>query len=116
MDTTELCFIDHYQTLHHSGLMDNLMYALGLSWNLDAIRKQAEVATPTTPSNEIFIPLSVVINPKIMEYVKEQAGIQEKKNVEQVDGYVPKENEKITSMGNLNKEEFKAMLGIKPKP
>ena len=89
--------------------------ALGVVWDKkDIIEKPNSQKDSKIDRDKLFIPLSVAINPEIMDFVKKQFNVQGKsKGPAYVGGgtYMPKPNEVISPMDDLSKEEFLKLLG-----
>lgn len=113
MSDEEILFIYHYQLKAEHERVDLIGRMLGTTWDLEEIlanRKSSDGAV----NNKLLIPLTVAVNPKIMEYVHKQA---DNVNIQQayIGGgeYQVKKGEKIKSMGELSKDEFLKMIGKK---
>ena len=120
MDPLEVLYLYHYQELSLKEQQGFLTNALGVVWDKSIFTEQvATTGTESKPTNEIFIPLSLAINPNVMEFVKAQFGMGPSGKggkTPMIAGgeYSPKANEVITSMAELSKEDFLKLLGKKP--
>ena len=109
MSEEEVQFLDHYQKKVEEGRWEYLNSMLGVEWDLEHYSKPA--ATGVGESRKMFIPLSVAINPKIMEHVKEEA--KKYKNIFIGGGeFKPEKNVEIRSSGELSKEDFFKLIGV----
>lgn len=116
MTEEEIYFIYHYQNKTEQKNLDSLGKMLGVIWDLDEAQQAMEKKSDDVQSDRIVLPLSMVINPKVMDIIKNQKPVKEKSSNFIGSGtYIPKPNEKIVSMGDLSKEEFYKMIG-KPMP
>lgn len=121
MGTTELLFLNHYQTMVQTEQQEFITTALGLVWEKkDFTTKVVDTGGGKNKSIEkLFIPLSVATNPDILDFVRKEFGLQggAKTAVPLIGGgdYLPKPNEVITSMGDLSKDEFMRLIGRKSK-
>lgn len=118
MDNLELSFVDHYQELQESKFLDRLGFILGVNWDPEQIQALAAAPSGGAGGGEsaagIFIPLSVAINPQIVEYIKKNAGrVGSQSNYIAGGEYAPAANEQVRSTSELSKDEFLALLGKK---
>ena len=115
MDIVEILFLHHYQELNKNMYEEFITQALGVVWDKkDIIEKPNSQKDSKIDRDKLFIPLSVAINPEIMDFVKKQFNVQGKsKGPAYVGGgtYMPKPNEVISPMDDLSKEEFLKLLG-----
>ena len=110
MSEGEIRFLDHYQKRIEEGRWQYLNSMLGVEWDLEQQSKPA--ATDIGDNRKIFIPLSVAINPKIVEHVKEEA--KKYKNAFIGGGeFRPEKNVEIRSSGELSKEDFFKLIGAR---
>ena len=119
MDTTQILFLHHYQTLVQREQQDFLSTALGIVWDKKNLIANITDEKSTTPLEKLFIPLSVAVNPEILDYVKKQfkmstSGSNNKPPFIGGGEYMPKSNEVIHSLGDLPKNEFLKMIGKRP--
>jgi hypothetical protein len=109
MTYEEVLFIYHYQNLAEDRRFSRLAGYLGVIWDLDELARASNDAQ-SGDTKKVFIPLSMVIRPEIMDYLKQQSGTGGSKTPYIGGGtYIPKSGEKVVSVGQLSKEEFKAM-------
>lgn len=116
MDNTQLLYLHHYQILVQKEQQEFLSSALGIVWDKKSLLEKTE-GDSSTPIEKLFIPLSVAVNPDILDYVKAQFKMStNSKGPVHIGGgeYMPKPNEVVTSMGDLSKEDFLKLLGKKP--
>ena len=129
MSSIELMFLYHYQELAIKEQQQYLTNILGVIWDKKTLMEQSvaeQGPEGSKPVEELFIPLSLAINPEVLDFVKGQFGIRKdgKSNkgkdntgskVPFVGGgdYIPKKNEVITSMGDMSKEDFMKLIGRK---
>lgn len=111
MSNLDVNFLYYYQELAEQKRWDNLSAILGTNWDLDAIRKNATSSEGNDgpPASDLFVPLSLIINPEFDTYLRQRAGVSEKKsNVPYVGGgeYTPDENTEIISFADLSKEDL----------
>lgn len=122
MTDIEIMFLYHYQELAIKEQQQYLTSILGVVWDKATLMKQM---TPSSEgdakqsSDELFIPLSLAVNPEVLDFVKSQFGLakggSDANKAPYIGGgdYVPKKNEVIRSMSELSKEEFMKLLGRK---
>lgn len=115
MTDEEIYFINHYQILQQKNLTESLGKMLGVIWDIDEVRKNAEKSSDDINSNRLITPLTMVINPQILDVIKKQKTVKETSNFIGGGDYISKSGEKVMSMGDLSKEEFYKMIG-KPMP
>lgn len=117
MSETDILFINHYQELLETEQQKFWTDALGVVWEADEFNKPKSVVTSTGKPDRIFIPLTMAVNPDIVNTIKENLGLTKdgKKTQTFVGGgdYVPKEGEQIVSMGDISKDDFKKMMGVR---
>ena len=118
MSALDLLFINHYQELLETERQKFWTDTLGVIWEAEEFNKPQVVNnTNTGKPDRIFIPLSMAVNPEIITTIKENLGLTKdgKKARTFVGGgdYVPKDGEQITSMGDLSKDDFKKMMGVR---
>jgi hypothetical protein len=91
--------------------MDSITSMLGVFWDLNKYKESHDTTTAES-TGTLFIPLSVAINPKILDYVKEEAG-KIGKNINSIiaGGYVPKKNEIVRPMSDIPKDKFLSIIG-----
>jgi len=116
MDFTEILFLHHYQELNKRMTEEFITQALGILWNKeDFIEQSGEKAKANKNFSQLFIPLSMAINPDIQEYVKKQFNVSNKPsgkpNYIGGGSYMPKPNEVVNSLDALSKDEFMKMIG-----
>lgn len=129
MSSLEIYYLYHYQELALKEQQQYLSNILGVVWDREVLLRQMGSGSgggsgkSSEPLRELFIPLSVAIAPNVMDFVKEQFGIDGSGSAG-VDGaeknpyiaggeYIPKKGEVIRSMSSLSKEEFMQFLGRK---
>jgi len=102
MSSEEIVFINHYQDLIAKSQQKFLADVLGVMFSAKILEERHE---GEYSREEVLIPLSVILNPKITEIAKEHfKGLGKGRPV--IEGYQPKENEQIRSMAELSKEDF----------
>jgi hypothetical protein len=116
MDSLEVLYLYHYQELSLKEQQGFLTNALGVVWDKSIFTEQISTDKSSKPTNEIFIPLSLAINPNVMDFVKAQFGMGPSGKggkAPMIAGgeYSPKSGEVITSMADLSKEDFLKMMG-----
>lgn len=116
MDSTEILFLLHYQNLAQKEQQEFISSALGIVWNKkDMVEHVNESGNSSSkPLEKLFIPLSVAVNPDILDYVKKQFKVSDKKRGPVFIGggeYMPKGNEVVNSMEDLSKEDFLKLIG-----
>ena len=96
--------------------MDSLGTMLGTNWDLKQMNNQApENSENSEPSDQLMIPLAIAINPKILEYVKSQAGkVGTSKTYIGGGEYTPTDGEVVKSTASLSDDAFLALLGRGP--
>jgi hypothetical protein len=115
MDSTEILFLLHYQNLAQKEQQEFISSALGIVWNKkDMVENENSSSSPSKPLEKLFIPLSVAVNPDILDYVKKQFKVSDKKKCPVYIGggeYMPRGNEVVNSMEDLSKEDFLKLIG-----
>lgn len=114
MSDLDIAFLAHYQNLVEEEKQKFFTDALGIIWHRDDFLKSGE-AKPKMVQDKVFLPLSQIIKPEILEGVRKLFGLTDdgKEKAPHVGGgeYIPKKGEQIQSMEHLSKEEFKRMMG-----
>lgn len=111
MSALELRFLYHYQTKMEKEKMDSLVSVLGVYWDLEEYNKRHSGGNTNNDSKSLFIPLSVAINPQVLEYVKAEANKIGKVSSVAGGEYKPAQGEQIKSMADMDKDEFLKMVG-----
>lgn len=124
MDELEIMFIFHHQEMAIYEQQNFLTSILGVVWDKNSlVESMAESKTKTKRVlDKLFIPLSLAINPDVMDFVQTQFGMGGKAGKVSNDGvianpfiaggeYMPKPGEKVMSMDNMTKEDFMSLLG-----
>ena len=115
MTDEEIHFVNHYQTLNQRSVIEQIGRLLGVIWDIDEVKNNSKKESDEINSDRLITPLSMVINPQIMDVIKKQKSVKETSRYIGAGEYIAKSNEKIVSMGDLSKEEFYKMIG-KPMP
>lgn len=107
--------IRHYQEKEKIEFMDRLGTYLGVLWDIEALNnKSTNESGPAYSNGKIFTPLTMVINPKILELIQGQSGSGEEKKPFIGGGeFIPTKGQKIISVGSLSREDFYNLLGRK---
>jgi hypothetical protein len=123
MTDIEIMFLYHYQELAIKEQQQYLTSILGVVWDKATLVKQMTSGSGDGAKkeslDELFIPLSLAVNPEVLDFVKSQFGMATGSNEgtksTYIGGgdYVPKKNEVIKPMSELSKEEFMKLLGRK---
>lgn len=117
MDAIKIQFLYHYQNLVQTEWMEFITNSLGLIWDRKTFTERI-VDTSKKSIDKLFIPLSLAINPDLLDYVRDQFKVGKhhghQNSVIGGGEYVPRPNEIVTPMSELSKEEFLALLGKKP--
>jgi len=114
MDTMQIYFLHHYQEVVKNEEQGYLASALGIIWDKEILTEK--LTSSSKPLEKLFIPLSVAINPDILDYVKKQFNMSSSKKSSgpaYIGGgdYMPKSNEVINSLGDMSKDDFMRMIG-----
>jgi len=111
MDYTEILYIHYHQDLVEQQRYSQLFKALGVLWNKEDLSKPSSPDLPE--SDEVFIPLSMVINPKVLDIVKSDKSSKKGGNVTMLSDGTPIDQSlgPVKSMGDLSKEEFFRLIG-----
>jgi len=114
MDTTQIQFLHHYQDLVQNEWQQFITNALGLVWDRKTFMDRVvDTDSNKEPLEKIFIPLSLAINPDLLDYVKSQFKITGKGSLIAGGDYKVKPNEVVKPMSELSKTDFLKMLGKK---
>lgn len=119
MSYTELLFLHHYQEMVKNEQQEFIVNALGVVWDKESLVSKLNVGTENKPIEKLFIPLSVAVNPDILDYVRKQFNVNSKKPSGPVfiggGEYMPRPGEEVRSMGDLSKDEFMRLIGRRSK-
>ena len=110
MSAVEIRYLYHYQNMVEKSRFDELGAMLGVIWNLEEQKAAAAASADAPPPKTMFIPLSVAINPKILDMVYKKSGA-ESSTVGGADFKPPEENAVVKPMGDMSKDDFLRMLG-----
>jgi len=121
MDAEEILFLNHYQELNIQMQHDFITNALGVVWDKKDFAQQLATTKSMTQNdiNRLFVPLSVAINPQVIDYVHSQFNIT---GITKDDGslaspfigggsYNLKPGESVKSMADMSKEQFIQAIG-----
>jgi hypothetical protein len=114
MSAVEIMYIWHYQNKAEKDRMDELATILGVLWNLNsAYLKDSKEGADSTPSDKFFMPLSVAINPEILEYVKKRAKNGSLNTSTLIGGgeFRLPDNAKLKSVADMTKDDFMSLIG-----
>lgn len=114
MDTLELQYINHYQELVETKFFEKLGAYLGVLWNIKDVEEADKGSSAADQSDEIMIPLSVAINPKVVEYVRSRSGKSGETPFIGGGDFIPKAGQKVVSMANMSKDDFFKTIGVAP--
>ena len=107
MDSTEILFLHYHQDLIDQQRFKSLFKALGVLWQ----KGDLDTKTDISDTDDVFIPLSMVINPKILDLVKSNRKSKDgPKTLSDGTAFDPALGT-VKSMGDLTKEEFYRMIG-----
>ena len=111
MSDIELLFLQHYQELIKKEQEEFFISSLGIVWDKKSFEEKLE--KDNKPIEKLFIPLSVAVNPDILDYVKKQFNVSKIGKSTMIGGgeYMPRPGEEIISMGELSKDEFMKLIG-----
>lgn len=123
MSDLDILFLHHYQAAVESENQKFITDVLGVLWDAEEF-KQPEVAEGGEAEgsrypDKLFIPLSMAVNPELVNSVKETMGFAKdgKKTSKApfIGGgeHIPKKGEVYKSMGELSKEDFKKLIGAR---
>lgn len=116
MSDLDVAFLSHYQNLVEEQRQKFWTDALGVIWHRDEfLNKSVEGPQVKMIKDSMFVPLSLVIEPNLMDRIRENFGLTKegRKRAPHIAGgeYVPKTGESIQTMEHLTKEDFKKMFG-----
>jgi hypothetical protein len=116
MSELDLAYISHYQNLVVEEQQKFFTDALGIIWHReDFLNKSVNQPQAKQHRNTVFMPLSQVIKPDVINTIRELFGLTEegKTKAPHIGGgeYAPKKGEQIQSMDHFSKEDFKKMFG-----
>lgn len=115
MSDLDIAYLSHYQNLVEEQRQKFWTDALGIIWHRDEFMKNTEGPQVKTVKDSMFIPLSVVIEPNLMERIRENFGLTKegRRQAPHIAGgeYIPESGDAIQSMEHLSKEDFKKMFG-----
>jgi hypothetical protein len=105
MSPEEVAFVYHYQEVQEQKTHKFIADMLGTIW------KAEDLVTPTKTTSggkrdTLLIPLSVAINPKILEYVHQELKKPGGEVPGHIVGYTKQPGEQIVSMASLGKDDF----------
>lgn len=112
MDNDEVLFLYHYQNRAEDRRFEKLGSYLGVLWDLEEVANPSQ--SSADQSTKLFFPLSTVIKPELMDFVKKKANSITTTVHNSIIGggdYVKGANEKIIPMSTLSKEDFLKMIG-----
>ncbi len=113
MDYAEILYIHYHQDLMEQARYNQLFKALGVLWSKEDLSRKADPDAPD--SDEVFIPLSMVINPKVLDIVRSDKSANRKQGdpVKVLSDGTPIDASlgPVRSMGDLSKEEFFRLIG-----
>lgn len=100
-------YIHYHQELVEQQRFKSLFKALGVLWQ----KSELEVTDDIKETDDVFIPLSMVINPKILDVVKANQKTKTKTRVMGDGTPIDTTLGPVKSMGDLSKEEFYRLIG-----
>jgi len=110
MTADELLFLNHYQEVQLKEQQKFLTDILGVVFDAKTFEDRSEFEGRS--KDTVLIPLSMAINPKILEWAKEHFGKGTEKVPHIAGGtYQPAEGEQVKSMADMSKEDFLQMIG-----
>jgi hypothetical protein len=113
MDYAEILYIHYHQDLVEQSRYQQLFKALGVLWSKEDLNRKPDKDAPY--SDEVFIPLSMVINPKVLDIVKSDKSASRKQGepVRILSDGTPIDASlgPVKSMGDLSKDEFFRLIG-----
>jgi len=111
MSSDELLFLNHYQELNMKEQQKFITDVLGVVFDAKSFEDRSEYQGRSKDS--VLIPLSMAINPKILEWAKEhfQSGGGTKNPHIAGGTYQPAPGEVVKSMADMSKEDFLQMVG-----
>ncbi len=114
-------FIFHYQELAIAKQEDFFTNALGVLWDAKSLRAQ-QSGKIAKVKEKLFIPLSLAVNPDLLDFVYKQFGISSGQagpdgstsGQAYIGGgsYRPKSGEVVKSMSDMSKNEFLKKVGL----
>lgn len=112
MSDVELLFLKHYQEVIKKEQEEFLVSSLGIVWDKKSFEDKMDKGDK--PIEKLFIPLSVAVNPEVLDYVRKQFKLGKGGGKPPLIGggdYIPKQGEEVVSMGDLSKEDFLRLIG-----
>jgi hypothetical protein len=107
MESEEILFIHYHQDLLEQQRFKSLFKALGVLWQKSDLDTKGDVSE----TDEVFIPLSMVINPKVLDLVKSNRKSKDQPRLLGDGSAIDPELGPVMSMGDLPKEDFFRMIG-----
>lgn len=107
MDAEEILFIHYHQDLWEQQKFKSLFKALGVLWQKSDLDTKGDISE----SDDIFIPLSMIINPKVLDLVKSNRKASNAPKLMGDGSTIDPQLGPVMSMGDLPKDEFFKMIG-----
>lgn len=111
MSTEELLLVDHHKSQQEVEFLERIGKFLGVLWDHEELEAATSGGSQDGLVDRSLVPLSLVINPKLLENLKKQAV---KKSTYIAGGeFVPSPNMEVVSMEHMSKEQFAKIIGKK---
>jgi len=109
MSHLELCYTVYWLRKAEEDYWERFGRTLGVIWHREDIDNMMKDEKNKTPTDTVFLPLSMVMQPNIVDALKKMFGNNRSK-IGSGD-YVPKAGEEIVELGDFDKETFKKLIG-----
>jgi hypothetical protein len=107
MEPEEILFLHYHQDLVEQQRFKSLFKAMGVLWQKSDLDTKGEISE----TDDVFIPLSMVINPKVLDLIKSNRKTKDAPRLLGDGSSIDPELGQVKSMGDLPKEEFYRMIG-----
>jgi len=105
----ELMFVYHYQNVNENRMFDRFSYLLGITWDVEDLKRMKTEDSRAAKSGKLFFPLASVIRPELVEHLRKTHS--SNSGVVGQGEYKKQPGEVIVPMSTLSKEEFLRMIG-----
>lgn len=112
MSNEELMFLEYWQAKVEKEKTDYIERMIGVSWDLKAFKESIDSTTSSSGNGQLFIPLSLAVNPELYTYLEKQSENEGSSSTWVGGGeYKPQSGESIKSVSEIPKDDFLKMIG-----